>query len=420
MDVEIVTVGTELLLGFTVDTNAADIARTLSEIGVRVIRRSTVGDDERAIGTAVGDALDRTGFVLTTGGLGPTRDDITKHAIARVFDVAVRLDPEQLTQLERRWARLGRPGVMPAANRSQAEVPEGAGVLPNPRGTAPGLWMEGARGTVVLLPGVPHEMRGLLADEVVPRLRARMTAGSDGQRITASRVLRTTGIPESRLADRIGEFESALRPATLAYLPSFEGVDLRLTVWESDPEAGSEALDRAVATLTPALGDAYYGDGATPLAAVVVERLRRAGRRLAVAESCTGGLVAKLVTDVPGASKVFAGGVVAYADEVKARELGVPSAVLAHDGAVSEATVAAMARGVAERFGADVAVAVSGIAGPEGGTPAKPVGTVWLSALATGEVHTRMIRFPGARDEVRRRSAQAALDLVRRALLEDA
>jgi len=411
MDVELVTIGAELLLGLTLDTNAADLARTLASVGARVVRRTTVSDDAGAIRDAVAAALGRSRFVITTGGLGPTNDDVTKQAVAEVYGVRLVLDDVYLARLEQRWRRLGRAGPMPVANRSQAMLPEGATVLSNPRGTAPGLWLEDGRGVVVLLPGVPHELCALAADEVAPRVAQRA-----GGSVILSRVLRTTGIAESQLADRIGPVEPQLRPATLAYLPSFDGVDLRVTVW-SGPRAEAEALlGRAAAAMRPLLAPWYYGEDGADLAAVVLDRARDAGARLATAESCTGGLVAARLTAIPGASATFAGGVVAYDNAVKTGELGVAQELLAIHGAVSEPVVLAMADGARARFGADTAVAVSGIAGPNGGTADKPVGTIWLAGSWRDVHRTLRLALPGDRAEIRARATQAALNLLRRML----
>jgi nicotinamide-nucleotide amidase len=412
MDLEVVTIGTELLLGHTIDTNAAYLARALASVGAHVVRKTSVPDARTAIHDAIADGLVRTGFVVTTGGLGPTRDDVTKDAVAALFDRPLITDETYLAALQARWERLGRTGRMPDANRTQAQRPEGALVLPNPRGTAPGLWIEGEAGVVVLLPGVPHEMCALTDEELVPRLVAR----SRGARVTRSRVLRTTGIPESRLADRVGPIEAQLAPATLAYLPSFDGVDLRLTVWRASALDADAALGRGAAVLSETLGRHVYGEGETDLAAVVLDLARAARVRIAVAESCTGGLVGGRLTAIPRASDVFAGGVIAYDNAVKVRELSVPETVLAAAGAVSEKVVQAMATGVRTRFGVEAAIAVSGVAGPDGGTAEKPIGTVWLCGVCGDRVRAVHVGLPGDRNEVRMRAAQAALDLLRRML----
>lgn len=412
MDLELVTIGTELLLGFTIDTNAADLARALASVGARVVRRATVGDEPQAIEDAVRAALERTRFVITTGGLGPTRDDVTKRAIARFFDAPLELNQALLDALQERYRRLGR-GPMPQANRSQAEVPRGATVLPNQWGTAPGLWLEGESGTVVLLPGVPRELRGLLEHEVMPRIRRRLEASGAPLTVVRSRTLRTTGIAESALADRIGALEGRLARVTLAYLPSVTGVDLRITAWDLSPAEADKALAGAADLLRPALGTHLYGEGDTDLAAAVLQHLERLGEKLAVAESCTGGLLGQRITAIPGSSAVFLGGIIAYANEVKARDLDVPEQLIAEHGAVSEPVVRAMAGGVARRFGTGAALAVTGVAGPTGGTPDKPVGTVWLAATLRGEQQAVRRQLVGGRDEIRVRAGQAVLDLLR-------
>ena len=410
MNVELITIGTELLLGLTVDTNAAEIARVLAGAGVRVVRRATVGDDGDAIRDAVHNALTRTGTVITTGGLGPTRDDVTKSTVADLFGRRLVLDEDALAALEERFRRIGR-SPMPATNRSQAEVPEGAVALPNRWGTAPGIWLEEESRLVVMLPGVPREMRGLLAESVLPRLAARR----GGAGAIRSVVVRTAGIAESALAERLAHLEDTLSPLTLAYLPAVTGVDLRLTAWEGDADHET-LLAEAASRLADACGPHYYGRDDDDLAAVVLELLRAEHQTLGVAESCTGGLVGARLTAVPGSSDVLVGGLVAYDDRVKQELLGVPATVLAAHGAVSEETVTAMAAGAQRVFGAWAAVAVTGIAGPSGGTPEKPVGTVWLGAAAGEQLATRRRVFPGDREEIRQRSAQAALDLLRRQL----
>jgi nicotinamide-nucleotide amidase len=404
---EVVTIGTELVLGLTPDTNAAELGRALAAAGAEVVRHVSVPDRPDAIRAAIAEALARTGFVITTGGLGPTRDDMTKREVAALFGKALELDAAVLRSLEERFRRLGRP--MPAVNRTQAEVPAGATVLPNPRGTAPGLWLEEQGRVVVLLPGVPSEMRGLLADEVLPRIQAR-GAG----RVVRSRTVRTTGVPESALAERVGAIEEEIAPLTLAYLPSTEGVDLRVTAWALREDEAERLLAAAVGQLRARAGEHCYGEDSTDLAAGVLDQLRARKARLAIAESCTGGLLAGRVTAVPGASDVFVGGVVAYDDHVKTHWLAVPAALLQTHGAVSEEVVRAMAEGAQRHFAVDAALAVTGIAGPGGGTPEKPVGTVWLAARLGTEMRALKRMFPGDRGEIRARAAQAALDLLRR------
>ena len=407
MKLEVVTIGTELLLGQVIDTNAAELGRALAAAGVEIVRHSSVADRPETIRAAVAEALARTGFVITTGGLGPTRDDMTKQEVAAIFGKPLRLDDAVLRSLEERFRRLGR--AMPAVNRTQAEVPEGATVLPNPRGTAPGLWVEDAGRVVIMLPGVPSEMRGLLADEVLPRLVQR---GSG--HVVRSRTVRTTGVAESALAERVGAIESEIAPLTLAYLPSPDGVDLRVTAWGLREDEAERRLGASAAVLRERAGADAYGEDRADLAAVVIDQLRARKARLVIAESCTGGLLGSRITAVPGASDVFIGGVVAYDNVVKSGMLDVAPELLERHGAVSEQVVTAMAEGVQRQFAVDAAIAITGIAGPAGGTEEKPVGTVWM-AVRLGNASRALKRvFPGDRGEIRARAAQAALDLLRR------
>jgi nicotinamide-nucleotide amidase len=410
--VEIITIGDELLLGFTIDTNGAHLARELAAAGIEVARRVTVRDDGEAIAGAVREALDRTGAVITTGGLGPTSDDHSKAAVAVVFGRDMRLDEEHLAWMEARWqARFKRP--LPASNRAQAILPEGARKLTNNHGSAPGVWMEDDRGRwVAMLPGVPREMRGMLADTLMPLLR-----GRSGDSVVQSRTLRTTGVAESLLADWIDAMEGGFPGLDLAYLPGVDGVDLRLTARGLGATAADEALDQAARRLKERIGVAVYGEGDADLAAVVLDMCRHADLRLALGESCTGGLVGGRLTAIPGSSDVVVGGVIAYDDDVKVTLLGVDPADVAAHGAVSEPVVRQMAAGARSVTGAHVGLAVTGIAGPTGGTPEKPVGTVWIAADVEGAIRSVGLRLWGDRDEIRRRSAQAVLDLARRVLL---
>lgn len=406
MDLELVTVGTELLLGFTLDTNGSDIARRLAAAGIRVVRRTAVGDRAGEIRDGVADALRRTGAVLTTGGLGPTRDDITKLAVAELYGAPLDFDESIWSDLLARFARLGRAPV--TSNRSQAQVPRGAVVLPNRWGTAPGLWLDGAPGLTIMLPGVPQEMRMLLEHEVAPRLAHRA-----GAVVIRSRTVRTTGVAESALAERMGEVEAEVAPLTLAYLPGLEGVDLRLTAWQLAEEEAERRLAAAAALLGARGGEHVYGEGETDLAAVVLERARQAGWSLGAAESCTGGLVGARLTEIPGSSDVFQGSAVCYSNRLKTELVEVPPALIETHGAVSEAVARAMAEGGRRRLGVDLAVAVTGIAGPGGGTPEKPVGLVWFAAADRLGTVARSSVVLGTRREVRARAAQAALDLLR-------
>lgn len=402
MDLELLTVGTELLLGFTVDTNSAEIGRALAAAGVRIVRRTAVGDDPVAIRDAVAAALQRTGRVITTGGLGPTADDITKSAVAALFGARLVFDETVWQALEARFARLGR--VPTANNRCQADIPEGAVVLPNRWGTAPGLWLEGEPGLVVMLPGVPDEMRNLLRHEVVPRL-----VPGGARSVIRSVVVRTTGIAESTLAERLGDVEARIAPLTLAYLPGSGSVDLRATAWNLPADDADRRLGEAATLLLERSGGHAYGQGDADLAEVVLDHLRRLGLRIAVAESCTGGLLGGRLTAVPGSSSQFAGGVIAYDNDVKVRQLGISAELLAEHGAVSEVVAREMALGACAALGTEVGVSITGIAGPDGGTPDKPVGTVCFGLALRGEAVGFRKSLVGDRNGIRDRAAQIAL-----------
>jgi len=416
VDLEVIAIGTELLLGFTVDTNAGTLGQELAAIGVRVARRTTVPDDPEAIRDAVARALQRTGVVLTTGGLGPTRDDITKQVIADLYGRPLEWQPAIWDALVARFAAAGRVPV--AANRCQAEVPVGAVVLPNPRGTAPGLWLDGEPGLVIMLPGVPREMAGLLREEVTPRLAARARAHAPGEEppVIRSLTVRTTGLPESTLAEQVAGVEERIAPLTLAYLPGVDGVDLRLTAWDLPSTEADRLLDAAATDLERILAPYSWGRGGVNVAARVLEAARAAGHTLAVAESCTGGGIAARLTDVPGSSDVMRGGIVAYHNEVKEGALGVPAGLLETHGAVSAEVAGAMATGALQRLGATVALSVTGIAGPGGGTPERPVGLVWFGIAGPGGVATVRHRCVGNRQEIRARTAQFGLFLLLRKL----
>jgi nicotinamide-nucleotide amidase len=410
--IELVAIGNELLLGHTVDTNGAEIARVLSTLGVEIVRRGAVADRPEDIAAAVAEALRRTGAVITTGGLGPTSDDVSKKVVADLYGVPLEFDEAVWNDIVARFARAQRSPA--ASNRGQAEVPRGATVLRNRWGTAPGLWLEGPQGLTVMLPGVPGEMRKLLEHEVVPRL----AAGAGGA-VVRSLVVRTTAIPESALAERMGDAEREIEPLTLAYLPGTHGVDLRLTAWRLSPAEADRRLRAAADLVTARAGEHAYGEGDVDLAAVVLERARRAGLSLGAAESCTGGLVGGRLTDISGSSDVFVGGVVCYANRLKTALLGVPADLIEAHGAVSEEVARAMAEGARTRLGVDLAIAVTGIAGPGGGTPDKPVGTVWFALASRGGTDARRIVFLGSRREVRERATQTALYLLDRRLLAD-
>jgi nicotinamide-nucleotide amidase len=410
--IEVVTIGDELLLGFTIDTNAAHLARELASIGLHIVQRATVGDESAEIARVVGEALDRTGAVITTGGLGPTSDDLTKQSIATLFGRGMRLDEEHLAWMGERWRkRFNRP--LPQTNRQQAMIPEGATKLENHHGSAPGIWLEDDRGRwVAMLPGVPREMRGMLADTLMPKLRSRTTSGT----VVRSRTLRTTAIAESSLAEHIERMDGSLG-VSLAYLPSVSGVDLRLTVRDVPPEEADEMLAGAAARLRDVVGKWTYGEDDDDLAAIVLDLCREHKLTIGVAESCTGGLLGGRLTAIPGSSDVVRGGVIAYHNDIKIEHAGVDPKTLAKHGAVSGEVVREMAVGARRYTRSDVGLAITGIAGPDGGTTEKPVGTVWIAVDVEGDVQTQLLRLWGDREEIRARSAQWTLELLRQRLL---
>ncbi len=414
--VEIVTIGDELLLGTTVDTNAVFLARALGEIGVPIARRATVADDPDEIADAVQQALERTGGVITTGGLGPTADDLTRPVLARLFGRELREDPAIVAALHALWASRGRGGALPPSNLQQALVPDGAEVLANAQGTAPGLRLTDARGRwVIMLPGVPRELRHMTTVHIVPWLASR-----GGGTVLRSRSVRTTSIAESALADKLGPMKRQVEGLPLAYLPGHDGVDLRVTARGLAAADAAARLDAAVEQIRAAVGIQAYATDGVSMASVVLDLCAASGDTIAVAESCTGGLLAARLTEVPGASRVVLGGVIAYANSVKEQELGVAAEDIEEYGAVSETVAVQMARGVRGMTGASIGVGITGIAGPDGGTPEKPVGTVWIALDVRGATRALRAVYIGDRAEIRHRATQGAMDLIRRALLTTA
>jgi nicotinamide-nucleotide amidase len=416
--VELITIGDELLLGFTIDTNAAHISRTLATNGIEVVRRTTVGDEADKIAQAVREALDRTRSVITTGGLGPTSDDLTKPAIAAIFGRKMKLDESIAAQLEQRWRARFPTSSYPQSNRAQAEIPEGARILTNRHGTAPGIWLEDEKGRwVAMMPGVPREMRGMLKEELLPAILARSKGEAT---VVYSVTLRTTGIAESAIAELLGpDFLGApgteLGSLPLAFLPGVAGVDLRVTAKGLPRERAEPLVRKAIEKLRTKVAAYVYGEDEVDLAAVVLDKCRSLGITLAVAESCTGGMLGERLTNVPGSSDVFLGGVIAYHNDVKRDSLGVKADDIERYGAVSEQVALLMAAGVRERLKAKIGVSITGVAGPGGGSPEKPVGLVWV-AVQYADGRTRRLHLPGDRNEIRQRATQAALEMVRRTL----
>jgi nicotinamide-nucleotide amidase len=411
--VEIVTIGDELLLGFTIDTNGAYLARKLAEIGISVVRRTSVGDEAAEIQGVIREALERTGAVITTGGLGPTADDKSKAAVAELFGRGMKIDEEHVAWMRNRWrTRFGKE--MPESNMAQAALPEGSTKLTNNHGSAPGVFIENEKGQwVAMLPGVPREMRGMTDDTLIPLLRQSYQGGS----VVRSRTLRSTGVAESLLGGQLKDADLG-RGVSLAYLPSVEGVDLRVTVRDVPPDEADRILDVAAGRVRSIVGPAIYGEGEDDLAAIVLDLCRQRRIKIAVAESCTGGLLGARLTAIAGSSDVVVGGVIAYDNSIKRELLGVTESDLKAHGAVSEPVARQMALGARDRFDAGATLSITGIAGPGGGSMDKPVGTVWIGMAFGSEVTARRFNMIGDRDEVRRRSAQAAMELLRRRLLD--
>ena len=411
----VLTVGDELLLGRTVDTNRSWLSSELNRVGFRVVRGITVGDEVGAIEAAVRDLVGEAEVVVVTGGLGPTHDDLSRGALAAATGCTLVEAPEWAEVVRERFRARGFT-ELPGLNLSQALVPASGQWFPNRLGTAPGLLFPTGERWVVALPGVPREMRALFLEQVAPQFADRF---AERLHPVFERYMRTSGISESVLAERIEVLgDRALEGCDLAFLPQLGGVDLRLTTRGEAVDA-ERRLERAQAVLREVVGPYRFGEGNIELADTVVDELVRRGLTIAVAESCTGGSVLERLTRRAGASQAIAGGVVAYDNRVKVRELGVQPSDLDVDGAVSESVALAMARGVRERFEVDLGVAITGVAGPGGGTEEKPVGTVWYAVDLRGGASARVERFPGDREAVRHRAGQAVLRMVLRALGEE-
>ncbi|MBM3450198.1 MAG: competence/damage-inducible protein A [Armatimonadetes bacterium] len=410
---EIISVGTELLLGQITDTNATHICQRLAEAGVAVFYRQTVGDNQARVQEAFRNAWQRADLVLFTGGLGPTEDDLTKESVAAELGVPMVEHQASMRHLEAYFARRNR--TLTPNQRRQAMLPEGADPIPNALGSAPGvLWNRDGR-IIAMVPGVPREMRGMVDEAILPALRAR---GWIADEVIRSRVVRTIGVGEGALEDQIKDLLKTSNP-TIAPLVHQGEVHLRVT-GRGKPGEVDRLLDAGERLLRDRLGDVVYGLDTTTLEGAIGVLLAASGKTVAVAESCTGGLIGHRLTRIAGSSAYFLGGVVAYANDVKSDMLGVPKETLAAHGAVSSETAEAMARGVRERLGADYGLSVTGIAGPGGGTDEKPVGLVYLSLANGGGV--RIVRQdygtePG-REGIKYNASQAALNLLRRALLE--
>jgi nicotinamide-nucleotide amidase len=405
MKAEIVSVGTELLLGQIVDTNAASLCRALSEAGIAVYRRVTVGDNRPRLLAALREALDSADFVFTIGGLGPTQDDITRDVLAEAMGVPLRFEESIAERLRAFFANRGLP-VLDSQMR-QAYVPTSGRALDNPNGTAPGLLFEAHGKTAIALPGPPGEFLPILENEVMPYLRSRV-----GGTTIRSRVVRVCGMGEAMVEDRVKDLMASDNPTVAPYAKTGE-VHLRVTAQAEGVEAAEALIEPVVREITERLGTHVYAYDDETLEGAVVRMLRQAGLTLATAESCTGGLLAQRITDVPGSSEVFLGGVVAYSNEAKTSLVGVPQEMIRSHGAVSREVAEALAAGVRARFGADIGVGITGIAGPGGGTPDKPVGLVWMALATDAGVQSESTVYIGIRRDIRTKATQTALTKLR-------
>ncbi|GAB4196695.1 MAG: competence/damage-inducible protein A [Phycisphaeraceae bacterium] len=416
MNAVILSIGDELVLGQTVDTNTAYLASRLAELGILTRYHQTLPDNLVLIAQAIRQAADQSELLLVTGGLGPTKDDLTRQALAEAMGVGLELNAESLKQIEAFFA--GRSKPMSESNRVQAMLPIGSQGIPNERGTAPGIRAKLGRCDIFVMPGVPHEMRGMFEKSIVPEIQSSAGVG----RIILTTKINTFGLGESAVGQLLGDLMNRDRNPTVGTTVSGGIVSVRVRCVSNDPEKARQALEETVEQVEQRLGPIVFGRDEESLAESLLQALRKTRRKIATAESCTGGLIGAMLTDVPGSSDVYLGGWVTYTNDMKCRELDVPEQTIEQYGAVSGQTVCAMARGALDTSHADIAVAVSGIAGPTGGTPDKPVGTVWIGVAEkhNDTIRTRAVlsRFPGDRQAVRRRAALCALQIARLTLLE--
>jgi nicotinamide-nucleotide amidase len=406
----ILAVGSEMLTPFRVDTNSLFITERLNVVGYDVRLKAVVADDVGELARVIDGALAWADLIVITGGLGPTEDDITRDAVASVLGTPLNVDDSIVDRIRDRFARRGM--TMPEINRRQAMVPRGATVLPNPNGTAPGLWMERGRTAIVLLPGPPREMKPMLEAVIAERL-----APKAGGRGLFRRVLKITGRAESDVDAQAqpvyGKWIAQPVPISTTILAVLGQIELHLTAEAASQADADPALDAAVRELQATLGSALYSTDGRGLEAVVGDLLRERHLTIAVAESCTGGLLASRLTDVPGSSDYVERGVVCYSNRAKIELADVPEALIREHGAVSEPVALAMAEGIRNRAGTNIGVGVTGIAGPGGGSPEKPVGTVAVAVVVDGETRVRTFQFIGGREMVKFQAAQSALNMTR-------
>lgn len=410
MTCAILSIGTELTRGELVNTNAQGLSAALTDLGFEVVEHCVVDDDEPRIVAALERLARSSKVIVATGGLGPTTDDLTTHAVAKAIGAKLVRDEASLDHIRRRFEKIGR--VMSESNAKQADFPEGATVLPNPIGTAPGFEARIGAARAYFMPGVPTEMNKMFEEQVVPRIRD--LAPNDSHQIR----YRTFGLPESVVGEKLRGVEEAFAGVTIGYRAHFPEIEVKVLARAADKAAAQALCERAATEVRARLGDVVYGDGEDTFAGVVGRALRTRGKTLAIAESCTGGLVGALVTKEPGASDFLLLDAVTYANSAKQRVLGVDEEVLRGHGAVSPECAARMAEGARRVSGADVALAITGIAGPTGGSDAKPVGLVYLAVATASGTVVKERRFPSVdRVWIQTLAAYAGLAMVREAAL---
>jgi len=407
---EIITIGDEILYGQTLDTNSHWISGELDAIGVTVVRKTTIPDDENEILNAFSDAHDRADIVLITGGLGPTSDDFTKPCLSKYFGVRLELNEEALRDIKDLFAARGRE--LTQLNRDQAQLPEGALKITNRLGTAPGIWLEDDKAIFVSMPGVPHEMKGMMTHEILPKLQEKFNS-----EIIHHRIIRTGGIPESRLAEKLADWEKQLpHHIRLAYLPTLAQVKLRLTARGNDLETLKKDVNVEIEKCLPIIGKYVYATENIELEVRLGQMLREQNKTIACAESCTGGYLSHLITLVPGSSAYYVGSYIPYSYQMKENLLNVNHETLETKGAVSEEVVIQMAEGVRKAFNSSIGVSISGIAGPDGGTSEKPVGTVWMAVSDEKGTTAKKYTFGKDRKINIQLTALAAMNMLRYAL----
>ncbi|MHB8413579.1 MAG: competence/damage-inducible protein A [Candidatus Acidiferrales bacterium] len=410
MDAEIIAVGSELLTPYRLDTNSLFLTAELNRLGFHVRRKHVIGDRDDDLRDVFLHALERVDVVVSCGGLGPTEDDRTREIVAEALGRKLKRNDEILREIQERFRKFGR--TMPEVNTRQAMVPEGAEPLENTRGTAPGLWLESGGKVIVLLPGPPTELQPMFVREVKPRLARR---GANLRLYT--RDLRITGLPESDVDQRVASIYTQYAGTETTILASPGEIQLHPRVWSEDEVAATKLLDEMVKRFALALGENLFSTSGETLEDVVARDLQEHRATIAVAESCTGGMLAARLTNVPGSSSYFLGGVVSYSNDLKSAWVDVPKELIEAKGAVSSEVALAMSDGIRRRTGATLGVGVTGIAGPGGATPEKPVGLVHIAIADEKGAKERNFRFPGDRDRIRHQATQAALDMVRRYFL---